>query len=145
MPLTPEPQLFKDKRWPMTQLFHPKFQCMCALKSNALAVIKRIMCYRCIHTHTHTHTYIYISYIWTSHIYHIYGLPIYMVAQGTVHGVARVGHNLTTKPYIYTCICMYVMCCVYSLSCVQLFVTPWTVACQAPLSMGFSRQEYQSR
>ena len=25
---------------------------------------------------------------------------------------------------------------------VQLFATPWTVACQAPLSMGFSRQEY---
>ena len=25
---------------------------------------------------------------------------------------------------------------------VQLFVTSWTVACQAPLSMGFSRQEY---
>ena len=23
-------------------------------------------------------------------------------------------------------------------------VTPWTVACQAPLSMGFSRQEYCS-
>ena len=30
-------------------------------------------------------------------------------------------------------------------SCVQLFVTPWMVACQAPLSMGFSRQEYWSR
>ena len=28
------------------------------------------------------------------------------------------------------------------LSCVQLFVTPWTVASQAPLSMGFPRQEY---
>ena len=27
------------------------------------------------------------------------------------------------------------------LSCVRLFVTPWTVACQVPLSMGFSRQE----
>ena len=27
------------------------------------------------------------------------------------------------------------------LSHVQLFGTPWTVACQAPLSMGFSRQE----
>ena len=27
-------------------------------------------------------------------------------------------------------------------SCVQLFVTPWTVAHQAPLSMGFSRHEY---
>ena len=25
------------------------------------------------------------------------------------------------------------------------FVTPWTIACQAPLSMGFPRQEYQSR
>ena len=31
-----------------------------------------------------------------------------------------------------------------SLSCVQLFATPWTVAHQAPLSMGFSRQEYLS-
>ena len=28
-------------------------------------------------------------------------------------------------------------------SCLTL-VTPWTVACQAPLSMGFSRQEYWS-
>ena len=28
------------------------------------------------------------------------------------------------------------------LSCVQLFETPWTVAYQAPPSMGFSRQEY---
>ena len=30
------------------------------------------------------------------------------------------------------------------LSCVQLFATPWSVACQAPLSMEFSRQEYCS-
>ena len=29
-------------------------------------------------------------------------------------------------------------------SCVQLFATPWTVARQAPLSMGFSRQEFWS-
>ena len=29
-------------------------------------------------------------------------------------------------------------------SCVRLFVTPWTMAHQAPLSMGFSRQEYWS-
>ena len=27
---------------------------------------------------------------------------------------------------------------------VQLFMTPWTVARQAPLSMGFSKQEYWS-
>ena len=35
---------------------------------------------------------------------------------------------------LYECACL--------LSCVQLLVTPWTVACEAPLSMGFSRQEY---
>ena len=29
-------------------------------------------------------------------------------------------------------------------SCVQLFTTLWTVAHQAPLTMGFSRQEYWS-
>ena len=33
---------------------------------------------------------------------------------------------------------------VKSLSRVPLFATPWTVAYQAPLSMGFSRQEYWS-
>ena len=30
------------------------------------------------------------------------------------------------------------------LSCVRLFMTPWTAAYQAPLSMGFSSQEYWS-
>ena len=30
------------------------------------------------------------------------------------------------------------------LSCVRLLETPWTAASQAPPSMGFSRQEYQS-
>ena len=33
---------------------------------------------------------------------------------------------------------------VKSLSRVQLLETPWTAAYQAPLSMGFSRQEYWS-
>ena len=38
------------------------------------------------------------------------------------------------------------MPCVHaqSFSHVQLFVTPWTVAHQSPLSMGFPRQEYWS-
>ena len=31
-----------------------------------------------------------------------------------------------------------------SLSCVWLFVTPWTIDYQSPPSMGFSRQEYWS-
>ena len=34
--------------------------------------------------------------------------------------------------------------CPQSLSCVQPLATPWTVACQAPLSMEFPRQEYWS-
>jgi len=29
-------------------------------------------------------------------------------------------------------------------NCVQLFGTPWSVACHAPLSMEFYRQEYWS-
>ena len=32
----------------------------------------------------------------------------------------------------------------YLLSCVWLFATPWTVALQAPLSLGFSSQKYSS-
>ena len=34
--------------------------------------------------------------------------------------------------------------CVHVQSISRDFETPWTVACQAPLSMGFSRQEYGS-
>ena len=36
------------------------------------------------------------------------------------------------------------VCMLSHFSCVQLFATQLTVACQAPLSMGFSRQEYWS-
>ena len=46
------------------------------------------------------------------------------------------------------CVCVYTHIHVYMLSSfsrVQLFAMLWTVACQAPLSMGFSRQEYWSR
>ena len=58
-----------------------------------------------------------------------------------------------THTYIYMCVCVICMCvythththtCMCMLSCfshVQLFATLWTIACQAPLSMGFSRQE----
>ena len=34
--------------------------------------------------------------------------------------------------------------CDQSLNHIWLFVTPWTIACQCPLSMKFSRQEYWS-
>ena len=41
------------------------------------------------------------------------------------------------------CVCVCVCVCEL-LSRFQLFVTPWTVVCQASLSMEFSRQEYWS-
>ena len=42
-----------------------------------------------------------------------------------------------TYHIIHSCVCQ-------SLNRAQVFATPWTVAHQAPLSMGFSRQEYWS-
>ena len=45
-------------------------------------------------------------------------------------------------PYVLRC--SYVGYIVKSLSCVRLFETLWTVAHQAPPSIGFSRQEYWS-
>ena len=37
---------------------------------------------------------------------------------------------------------MHFFVVVYALSYVRLFLTPWTVAGQAPRSLGFPRQEY---
>ena len=42
------------------------------------------------------------------------------------------------------CVCVHARVCIQLLSHVQLFVTLWTVAHQAPLSMGFPTQEYWS-
>ena len=44
--------------------------------------------------------------------------------------------------YIDVCVCVCV-CVLVTQSCPTLY-DPWTVAHQAPLSMGFSRQEYWS-
>ena len=41
-------------------------------------------------------------------------------------------------PQFLVHVCMYAKL----LSRVRLFATPWTVACQTPPSIGFSRQEY---
>ena len=50
----------------------------------------------------------------------------------------RILYNKFRDQYLF----MYVCVCV--LSCIYLFVSPWTVAHQATLSMWFSRQEYWS-
>ena len=54
----------------------------------------------------------------------------------TVHRVWRIGQEwMTEHAHIYPRV---------SISHIWLFETPWTVACQASPSMGFSRQEYWS-
>ena len=65
-----------------------------------------------------------------------------------------VGHDWAAELiYIYIYIYKYInvhkhthtyIMCVKALIHVQLFATPWTVAFQVPLSMGFSRQGYWS-
>ena len=45
--------------------------------------------------------------------------------------------------YVRVCVCTR-MCTLSRFSHIQLFVILWTTACQAPLSMRFSRQEYWS-
>ena len=45
---------------------------------------------------------------------------------------------------VCVCVCVRVRACVCAVTQSWLFVTPWTAAHQAPLSMGFSRQEYWS-
>ena len=46
--------------------------------------------------------------------------------------------HFTKKPFRWQIACV---CVLHSFCCVWLFATPWTVARQAPLSMGFSRQD----
>ena len=45
---------------------------------------------------------------------------------------------------VCVCVCVHMHVHAHMLSCILLFATTWTLACQAPLSMGFSRQEYWS-
>ena len=67
-------------------------------------------------------------------------------------GLQRVGYDwVTSLHYMFFtdlsfdyCVVSLLVYCVQLLSCVWLFETPWAVAHQAPLSMGFSRQEYWS-
>ena len=49
--------------------------------------------------------------------------------------------SLWSSSHIHTCL-LETTCVLSCLSRVRLFATPWTVAHQAPLSMGFFRQEH---
>ena len=65
-------------------------------------------------------------------------------------------HYIKGYIYIFMCVCVYIYVYIYvylhthhgggglAAKSYLTLATPWTVACQAPLSMGFSRQEYWS-
>ena len=62
-----------------------------------------------------------------------------MLNRITPYTIFKYENILVTSEYLNMAMCVCLL-----LSHAQLFVTPWTVARQAPLSMGFSRKEYCS-
>ena len=58
----------------------------------------------------------------------------------TVHGVTKSQTRLSD----FTSLAILLLLLLSHFSRVQLFVTPWTIACTAPFSIGFSQQEYWS-
>ena len=64
----------------------------------------------------------------------------------TVQGMQVLSLVWGLRSHVCVRVCMCVRACTHVrvLSCIQLFVTLWTVACQALLSTEFSRQEYWS-
>ena len=56
-------------------------------------------------------------------------------------GLQTVRHSLATEQYSNIRVCRCVCVCARARARhLQLFVTPWTIACQVPLSVGFLRQ-----
>ena len=101
------------------------------------------------HTHTHTHIQIYINTHMNMYI-HTYTRRIYVYIW-FVHSwiwneflkhtnICRPwGTYTVARPFIHITLCKLKW---KLLSRVQLFATSWTVAYQAPQSMGFSKQVY---
>ena len=64
----------------------------------------------------------------------------------SLHSIRRISTALSQRRLwesFYDMLCVHA-CMLSHFSHVRLFATPWTVAHQAPLTIGFSRQEYWS-
>ena len=107
--------------------------------------------------YTHTHIYIHThKYIYTpTHIYTPTNIHTHIYTHPHIYTPTHIHTHTYTHPQIHThthththtlhcmCLCAYNgIVCVSHFSHVQLFATPWTIAHQAPLSTGFSRQQY---
>ena len=81
--------------------------------------------------------------LWFSRACNTYFKVIYLSSNHYILVIVIYTFILYKNDICHLCI---IFLCIYvhtqSLSHVQLFVTPWTIAHQAPLSMGFPRQEY---
>ena len=98
-----------------------------------------------IHTHTHTHTHTHILlvlFLWKTLAY-ISKYREILTSSCIIPQIrAAYTQHFNKCPSInFLGICVMLTC----FSRVQLFATLWTIACQSPLYMGFSRQEYWSR
>ena len=103
----------------------------------------------CTHTHTHTHTRLPLLWVLSYDLSFLVAMP-FSSDQGIVafHDSDLSAVLILSPAWSPACIfknkylLTYLAACLLScFNCVRLFVTLWTVALQAPLSMGFSRQE----
>ena len=67
-----------------------------------------------------------------------YDLYFHLLSHFFLHLIAcKYGKFKNDAIYTFCSVTLFVCAHVHSVSRVRLFATPWTVACQAPLSMGF--------
>ena len=85
------------------------------------------------------------SYIRTQNSYHRFVIfsTVHLVHKDVMHFLSFILSNFVFF-CCYLTILILCVCVLSHFSCFRLFVTRWTVAHQAPLSMRFSRQEYWS-
>ena len=108
---------------------------LCLLKTS---LFKRVCNLNDIPQEMDTHTHIYTP---TNTYIHTH---IYMPTNTHTHIYTPTNTHTHTHTHC-TCLCAYNgIVCVSHFSHVQLFVTPWTIAHQASLSIGSSRQQCQS-
>ena len=104
----------------------------------------------CIHTHTHTYMYICIACSLSIHPsiseyldwFHVLTIVNYVAGNTMLYIFFQVTGFHFLHVFASTSFLFYSGGLVSKL-CLTL-ATPWAIACQAPLSMGFSRQEYWS-
>ena len=81
-------------------------------------------------------------YLMTTNIEYIW-IFTQNLCSGKIYSNGENKHLCSVITHSRCCVSMHV-CLLSRCSCVGPFATLWTVACQAPLSIGFSRQEYWS-